>query len=188
MFLPAPETTVYQQPPSGGGTGPGFIQMINRFRQKQTLGIPHDKIIAEDRRRDPRNAERRKIIKRKTSDRRSSLIKSILAAKGVIDGYAENKIFEDIASERRQKIKMGSSYLKDEATRNSRGKSFSEEVQSACSVVRPSWHDEETRERVKEKRRMVKTQISKKRRLSLRDEIQVAKGVILDGERMVRYI
>ena len=188
MFLPSPETPVYQQPPSGGGDGSGFIQMINRFRQKEKLGIPHDKIIAEDRRRDPRNAERRKIIKRKTSDRRSSLIKSILAAKSVIDGYAKNKNFEDIASERRQKIKMGSSYLEHEATRNGRRKSFSEEVQSACSVIRPSWFDKEKMERAKENLRIVKSQISGKRRPSLLDEIQVAKEVILKSERMVRYI
>ena len=181
MFLLAPATAVYQQPPSG----PGYIQMISSSGRKKKLAIPHDKIIGDDRKRDRRNAERRKIIKRQTSDRRNSLIQSILVAKSVIDGYAENKIFEDIASERRQKIKMDSSH---EATRSSRRKSFSEEVQSACSVIKPDWDDEEKMERAKEKRLIVKRRISGKRRTSLLDEILVAREVIVDGEKMVRYI
>ncbi|KAJ7370034.1 hypothetical protein OS493_034767 [Desmophyllum pertusum] len=66
---------------------------------------PTAQIIADDKKRDSRNAERRKIIKQKTSQRRDSLVDSITIAKTVLDGHAKNKQFEKKASERRRVIK-----------------------------------------------------------------------------------
>ena len=176
---------VYEQPHSGSDT----IHIQSKFStgRRKKSGRSRDKIIEDDKKRDPRNAERRKVIKRQTSQKRDSLIASLLVAKSVIEGHAKYKEFEGNAFERRHKIRKDASNPGQKPKRrDNRRKSFSEEVQAACSVINPKWNDEEKMEKAKEKCRKVKKQISGKRRPSLLDEIQVAREVIVDSERKVR--
>ena len=133
-------------------------------------------IVAEDKIRDSRNAERRKIIQRQTSKKRGSLVDNLLVAKGIIDGFGKNKKFEKQASERRRKIKESSGQRK-------RRKSFVEELQSACSVITPDWDKNEKMVQSKDNRRRIKNRMDKSRRSSLLDEIQVAKAVIVGDEK-----
>ena len=142
-----------------------------------------NKVATEDKRRDPRNAERRKIIKRKTFEKRGSLVDSLMTAKTVIDGHAKDKEFEEKALERRQKIKQYSSDPGLQAIRNNRRMSFVEEVQSACTVIKPNWIDEEKMEQSKEKRQKIRQQISSKKRPSLLDQIEVAKDLIMASDK-----
>ena len=148
----------------------------------QSSSKSRDEIIAEDKKRDSRNAERRKIIKKQTSEKRNSLADSLMIAKTFIDEHAKNKEYEEKASERRQKIKQHSSFPGTPSAQNKRRKSFAEEIQSACSVITPRWNDIEKKEESKEKCRQIKNQIADKRKPSLLDEIEVAKKVILDSE------
>ena len=142
-------------------------------------------IIADDKKRDSRNAERRKIIKQKTTQRRDSLVDSITIAKTVLDGHAKNKQFEKKASERRRVIKQCSSAPGPLTGENNRARrlSFSEELQTGCSVIAPNLDHKESLERSKEKCRKIKDQFSGKRRRSLAEEIGVAKDVIVDSKK-----
>ena len=143
-----------------------------------------DKIIAEDKRRDSRNVERRKIIKRQTLKKRNSLVDSLLIAKAIIEGHAKNKQFEKKASERRRVIKNCCSALGSVPDQNKRQVSFADELVTACSVVMPKWDHKQSVEKSKEKCRAIKDRFtSGKRRPSLLEEIGVAKEVIVDSER-----
>lgn len=140
------------------------------------------RIIAEDRKRDSRNAERRKIIKRQTYPRRNSLADSLLIAKAVIDGYAQNKNFEKKAKERRRVISQCCSDQKE------RRMSFADDLKMACEVVAPKWNQKQRLEKSKEKCRSIKEKFSGKRRPSLLEEIEVARDVIVDSERRERAL
>ena len=142
-----------------------------------------ESIIAEDKMRDNRNAERRKIIQRQTSEKRESLVANLLVAKAVIDDCAKNKEFEKKASERRRKIKESSSLPATTSGQRKRRKSFVEEEQSACSAITPNWDENEKMEQSKDNRRRIKNRMDKSRRSSLLDEIQVAKDVIVGDEK-----
>lgn len=142
-----------------------------------------ESIIAEDKMRDSRNAERRKIIQNQTSEKRESLVANLLVAKAVIDDCAKNKEFEKKASERRRKIKESSSLPATTSGQRKRRKSFVEEVQSACSAITPNWDENEKMEQSKDNRRRIKNRMDKSRRSSLLDEIQVAKDVIVGDEK-----
>ena len=135
----------------------------------------------DDKMRDSRNWERRKIIRRQTSQRRHSLADSIMIAKSVIDGHAKNKQFEKRASERRRVIKCCRSA--PGSVSGERRMSFADELQTACSVIVPRWDYKQSLERSKGKCRTIKEQFSGKRRPSLLEEIGVAKDVIVDSER-----
>jgi len=138
-------------------------------------------VLIDDWLRDARNVERRKIIKRQTSQRRHSLSDSLLLAKSVIDGYAKNKQFEEKASERRRVIKCsGSPFASGSGKRR---RSFAEELQAARSVIIPTRDYKESLEKAKEKCRTIKDTFAGKRRPSLLEEIGVAKDVIVDSER-----
>lgn len=171
----------YEQPHSSG------VAQSSKTTPDQSSRRPPDKVIAEDRKRDFRNAERRKVIKRKTSEKRGSLVDSLLTAKEVIDGDTKDREFEEKASERRRKIQQRSSYPGAPGDDNKRRKSFADQVQSACSVIKPNWDDDEKLEQSKETCRKIKNQIAGKRRPSLLDQIQVAKEVIEDREKKYSY-
>ena len=142
-----------------------------------TSSRPVQEVLRDDRRRDYRNAEKRKIIHKLTSQRRYSLLDSLLAAKEIIDEYGKNKAFEERASERRHKIKQFNSI--PGAPNKTRRKSFIEDIQNACSVLSPGMVDDIKLEQAKEKCRRIKNEIASKRRPSLLDEIEVAKSVIM---------
>ena len=173
----------YEQPRSSGM--PQSTQASRTPTQSEKRSP--DKVVAEDKRRDSRNAERRKIIKRKTSETRESLVANLLVAKAIIDGYAKNKEFEEKASQRRQKIKKFNSFSGTPTGRSERRKSFAEQVQSACSVITPGWNDNEKMEQSKEKCRKIKRKLAEKRGSSLLDEIQVAKDEIVGHEKKYSY-
>ena len=128
--------------------------------------------------RDPRNAERRKIIKQQTSQRRESLADSITIAKSIIDDHAKNKQFEKKASQRRRIIKHCTS-----TNGNKRRMSLVQELQTGCSVIAPNGIQQESLERLNEKCRLTKEQLAGKRKLSLSEEIGVAENVIVDSEK-----
>ena len=136
-----------------------------------------DEVIFDDKKRDFRNVERRKIIKQQTSERRSSLADSIAIAKLIIEGHSKNKDFEKKASERRRVIKHCTSPL--------RGKQhpmiFIQELQTGCSVILPSADHQKSVERSKARRRTIMDRSAAKRRLSLAEEIADAKKVIVDS-------
>ena len=155
-----------------------FIDQSNRIKRA--------KILADDWQRDPRNAERRKVIKRETNQRRDSLVDSLLIAKRVIDGHAKNKQFEKKAKERRRVIKTRCSA--PGSYQNQRRLSFLEELQTAQEVVVPKWDHRESVERSKMKCRAIKQQFTGKRRPSLQEEIGVARDVIVDSERRKRSL
>lgn len=138
-------------------------------------------VLIDDWLRDSRNVERRKIIKRQTSQKRHSLSDSLLLAKSVIDGFAKNKQFEEKASERRRVIKCSGSPLASASGKWRR--SFTEELQAARSVIIPTRDYKESLEKAKEKCRTIKDTFAGKRRPSLLEEIGVAKDVIVDSER-----
>ena len=155
-----------------------FIDQSNRVKRA--------KILADDWQRDPRNAERRKVIKRETNQRRESLADSLLIAKGIIDGHAKNKQYEKKAKERRRVIKTRCSA--PGSNRNQRRLSFLEELQTAQEVVAPKWDYKQSVERSKNKCRAIKKQFAGKRRPSLQEEIGVARDVIVDSERRKRSL
>ena len=167
-----------EQPHSSGRTG--FPQSKDTSNQKSRR--PRDEIVVDDKKRDSRNLERRKVIKRRTSEKRGSLVDSLLIAKNVIDSHTQNKEYEDKAAERRQQIKQRNSDPGPQAN-DRRRTSFAEEVQSARSVIKPNWDDDEKLEQTKEKCREIKHQISAKHRPSLLDEIEVAREVIRASEK-----
>ena len=134
-------------------------------------------VLREDRRRDYRNVERRKMIHKLTCQRNNSLLHSLLAAKEIIEEYGKNKAFEERASERRHKIKQFNSF--PGAPNQPRRHSFIEEIQNACLVLSPSMVDNIKLEQTKERCRRIKNEIASKRRPSLLEEIEVAKSVIM---------
>lgn len=138
-------------------------------------------IIADDKKRDSRNVERRNIIKRQTSERRDSFVDSLKIAKSVIDGHTKHKDYEKKASERRRVIKCCESAPVSGS--GAGGVHFADELQTACSVIVPEWEHKESLERSKEKCRAIKDQFSGKRRPSLLEEIEAAKEIIVDSER-----
>lgn len=138
-------------------------------------------VIKDDKKRDSRNAERRKIIKRHTSERRNSLLDSLTIAKLLIEGQSKNKEHEKKASERRRVIKCCESELV--STRSKRQVNFADEIQTACSVIVPKWDHKESLKKSKEKCREIKNHFSGKRRPSLTEEIEFAKKIIVDSER-----
>lgn len=147
---------------------------------------PREEIAVEDRRRDARNAERRKIIRRETQARRGSLVHNLLLAKAVIDGHAKNKNFEKKAKERRCVIKTCCSG--QGANPRQRRLSFLEELKIAKDVVAPRWDFKQSVEKSMEKCRTIKEQCGGKRRLSLKEQLGVARDVIVDSERRERSL
>ena len=137
-------------------------------------------VVSDDKRRDYRNVERRKIIKQQTSQRRGSLVDSISIAKSIIDGQSKNKQFEKKASERRRVIKQ-SMYSFGERQRTM---PFFEELQTGRSVILPSEDYQNSVKRSKDRCRTIKDRSSRKmRRQTLAEEIEDAKKVIVDSER-----
>lgn len=143
----------------------------------------HDKVrttkdvTTDDRKRDFRNAERRRIIKRHTSERKNSLLDSLTTAKLLIYGHSKNKEFEKKASERRRVIKGCESELLPQSI------TFADEIQTACSVIVPKWNHRESLRKSKEKCQAMKNQFSGKRKPSLTEEIKFAREIIVDSER-----
>lgn len=143
----------------------------------------HDKVrttkdvTTDDRKRDFRNAERRRIIKRHTSERKNSLLDSLTTAKLLIYGHSKNKEFEKKASERRRVIKGCESELLPQSI------TFADEIQTACSVIVPKWNHRESLRKSKEKCQALKNQFSGKRKPSLTEEIKFAREIIVDSER-----
>ena len=140
-----------------------------------------DEVIFDDKKRDFRNVERRKIIKQQTSERRSSLADSIAIAKLIIEGHSKNKDFEKKASERRRVIKHCTSQLGSSTGEKERSMSFFQELQAGCSVILPSADHQKSVERSKARRRTIMDRSAAKRRLSLAEEIADAKKVIVDS-------
>lgn len=170
------------QPSVGGSawTG-GAVDTPNQNEERTATDV-----ISDDKKRDSRNAERRKIIKEKTSQRRVSFVDSITIAKSVIDDHAKNKQFEKKASQRRRIIKECTSGAGSLEGENKRRVSFAEELQTGCSVIAPESAYKGGLEQLKEKRRTIKDRTAGKRRASLADEIEVAKSVIMDDPK--RYM
>ena len=139
-----------------------------------------DDVIFEDKKRDCRNVERRKIIKQKTSLRRGSLVDSISIAKAIIDGHSKNRQFEKKASERRRVIKQSMSGI---GQRRGRSMSFIDELQTGRAVILPSEDYQNSVERSKDRRHQIKDRSSRKMRQTLAEEIGDAKYVIVDSER-----
>ena len=142
-----------------------------------------DKVIFDDKIRDSRNVERRKIIKQQTSQRRASLADSIAIAKLIIDGHSKNKHFEKKASERRRVIKHCTSAPRSSTGEKQRLMSFIQELQAGCSVILPSPDHQKSVERSKDRRCSIKDRSAGKRWRSLAEEIGDAKKVIVDSER-----
>ena len=138
-----------------------------------------DDVIFDDRRRDSRNLERRRIIKQQISQGRGSLVDSISIAKTIIDGHSKNKPFERKASERRRVIKQSMSGFGGRP----RSMSFFEELQTGRAVILPSEDYQNSVERSKDRRHQIKDRSSRKMRQTLAEEIGDAKHVIVDSER-----
>ena len=132
--------------------------------------------------------ERRKIIKRQTSQRRASLADNIAIAKLIIDGHSKNKDFEKKASERRRVIKRRTSAPWTSTGERQRSMSFIQELQAGRSVILPSADHQKSVERSKDRRRSIKDRSAGKRRRSLAEEIGDAKKVIVDDERKYEEI
>ena len=142
-----------------------------------------DKVISDDKKRDSRNVERRKIIKQQTSQRRTSLADSLAIAKLIIEGHSKNKNYEKKASERRRVIKHCTTPLGSSTGEKQRSMSFFQELQAGCSVILPSADHQKSVERSKARRRTIKEHSDGKRRRSLAEVIGDAKNVIVDSER-----
>ena len=136
-------------------------------------------VVSDDKSRDYRNVERRKIIKQQTSQRRGSLVDSISIAKSIIDGQSKNKQYEKKASERRRVIKQSMSGYGERP----RSMSFIEELQTGCSVILPCEDYQNSVERSKDRCRTIKDRSSSKIRQTLAEEIEDAKKIIVDSER-----
>ena len=139
---------------------------------------PLQDVLAEDRKRDWRNAERRQIIKQQTSQRRNSLIDSLSIAKEIIDSQARNKEYEQKASERRHKIHKYNSFLVETLGQNKRRLSFLDEVNNACLMIAPNFVGTDSVDKAKETRRKIRNEVSGSRRTSFLDQIQVAQSAI----------
>lgn len=168
------------------GNKPTYAHRIHgttqRKRKVKPDRRPPEEVIEDDWKRDFRNAERRKVIKRQTAQKRDSLVDSLLIAKEVIDGHAKNKQFEKKANERRRVIHKCCAAAPG-SDQNNRRLSFSDELEVGCSVVKPNWDHKRSLEKSKQKRHSIKEQLAGKRRPSLLEEIGVARDVIVDSER-----
>ena len=143
-------------------------------------GRPLQQVLADDRKRDWRNAERRHIIKEQTSQRRGSLIESLLIAKDIMNSHARNKEYEQKASERRHKIKQYNNFLEGALGKNDRRLSFADEVNNAYFMIAPKSVSSVSEEKPKKTRRKIRKEIASKRRPSFLDQIQVAQSAIMD--------
>ena len=143
-------------------------------------GRPVQEVLADDRKRDWRNAARRHIIKEQTSKRRDSLIDSLLIAKDIMDSHARNKEYEQKASERRHKIQQYYRFLAGTLGKNKRPLSFADEVNNACFMIAPKSFAIDSKEKARKTRRKIKKELSRKRRASFLNQIQVAQSTILD--------
>ncbi|XP_015778423.1 PREDICTED: uncharacterized protein LOC107356321 [Acropora digitifera] len=143
-------------------------------------GRQAQEVVADDRKRDWRNAERRHIIKEQTSQRRGSLIDSLLIAKDILSSQTRNKEYERKASERRHKIQQYNNFLDGELSKNNRRLSFADEVNNACFMIAPRSVSNASEEKPKKTRRKIRKEISTKRRPSFLDQIQVAQSAIMD--------
>lgn len=179
-FITAP-TRVSHAPTQVVQTGVSTGQGRVRFKSQA-------EIIAEDRKRDARNAERRKIIRRETEPRRDSLLDSLLLARGVIDGYSSNKLFEKKAKERRSVIKRACAASQSGKGHGKRRMSFSEELQVAKDVVAPRWDYRQSMVRSMERCRNLRDQFADRQHPSLQEQIGAAKEMIVESERRKRYI
>lgn len=138
-------------------------------------------VMANDKKRDSRNYETRKLIKEQSSQRRNSLVDSIIIAKSIIGDCAKNKTFEKKASQRRHIIKECCLGPESDKGLNEKNASFADELETACSVIAPDSPYRERLQHSKEKRRAIKEQTSGKRRASLSDDIEIAKSIILES-------
>ncbi|PFX21285.1 hypothetical protein AWC38_SpisGene14202, partial [Stylophora pistillata] len=138
-------------------------------------------VMANDKKRDSRNFETRKLIKEQSSQRRNSLVDSIIIAKSIIGDCAKNKTFEKKASQRRHIIKECCLGPESDKGLNKKRVSFADELETACSVIAPDSPYRERLQHSKEKRRAIKEKTSGKRRASLSDDIEIAKSIILES-------
>lgn len=138
-------------------------------------------VAADDKKRDRRNAERRKIIKKQTTGKNDSFANSIKIAKMVIDAHAKNKKKEKKASQKRRIIKHCTSEVD-----NRRRMSLTQQLETARSIIVPDKSQQESLERSKNKSRLIKDQLAGKRRPSFSEEIEVGKKVIVDSEKRFR--
>ena len=143
-------------------------------------GRPVKEVLADDRKRDWRNAERRHIIKEETSQRRDSLIDSLLIAKDIMNAHARNKEHEQKASERRHKIQQYNNFLAETLGKNNRRLSFADEVNNAYFMIAPKSAAAGSKEKARKTRRKIKKELSRKRRASFQNQIQVAQSAIMD--------
>jgi len=187
-----PTSESYQNPGNSGNVSVSDRRAYFRggVQAYQTTSAPKkskkktkDEVISDDKKRDPRNVERRKIIKQQTSQRRASLADSIAIAKSVIDGHSKNRQFEKKASERRRVIKQSTSAPGSSTGEKPRCMSFFQELETACSVILPGADHQKSVERSKDRRRTIKDRSDGKRRRSLAEEIEDAKKVIVDSKR-----
>ena len=144
-------------------------------------------VLADDRKRDWRNAERRHIIKQQTSKRRDSLIDSLLIAKDIVDSHARNKEYEQKASKRRHKIQQYNRFLAGTLGKNKRRLSLADEVNNACFMIAPKSVAIDSKEKARKTRRKIKKELSRKRRASFLNQIQVAQSTILDPANSFYY-
>lgn len=166
------------QPSQPAGEASQTTNQANATSDEKKIRTKAD-VVTDDKNRDSRNVERRRIIKQQTSQRRGSLADSIMVAKSVIDGHSKHEKFEKKASERRRVIKHCTSAPGDKK----RLMSFSEQLQTGCSVITPNVDHTKSLERSKERCRKIKDRCTGKRRPSLAEEIGVAKEVIVDSAR-----
>ena len=138
-------------------------------------------VAADDKKRDRRNAERRKIIKKQTTGKNDSFANSIKIAKVIIDAHAKNKKNEKKASQKRRIIKHCTSEVD-----NRRRMSLTQQLETARSIIVPDKSQQESLERSKNKSRLIKDQLAGKRRPSFSEEIEVGKKVIVDSEKRFR--
>lgn len=138
-------------------------------------------VAADDKKRDRRNVERRKIIKKQTTGKNDSFANSIKIAKVIIDAHAKNKKKEKKASQKRRIIKHCTSEVD-----NRRRMSLTQQLETARSIIVPDKSQQESLERSKNKSRLIKDQLAGKRRPSFSEEIEVGKKVIVDSEKRFR--
>lgn len=138
-------------------------------------------VAADDKKRDRRNVERRKIIKKQTTGKNNSFANSIKIAKVIIDAHAKNKKNEKKASQKRRIIKHCTSEVD-----NRRRMSLTQQLETARSIIVPDKSQQESLERSKNKSRLIKDQLAGKRRPSFSEEIEVGKIVIVDSEKRFR--
>ena len=140
--------------------------------------------IVEETRKVCRSKEKRRVIKRQTSDRRSSFGENISAARSIILGQSKSDIFEKKASERRRVIREAIAAHKAASGQRRHSLPLLEEIETARRVITPGQKHKDSVERASEKCRTIRSQLSAMRRPSFAQEIEVAKSVIVDMERI----